>query len=311
MPGMQPTTDHAVAAGLVERPVTLTSDGESVDAVLTAPAGARGLPGVVLCHGFLCTMAMGLGEIAVRLAAAGFAVLRIDYRGFGASGGEPRGELWPLRQSADVCAAAACLRAQPEADPARVALWGTSFGGAVVLHAAALDDRIAAVVASVPVTNGRSWIEAVNAPEQWAALQGRLAADRARCARGEASEVVPVTDVRPAAPGPDPDRDAFFARFGQFAPPRVLSLACVEAVIEFRPDELAGRIAPRPLLLIAAPDDAIVPFAQAEAAYAHAGEPKRLVRLPAGVSHFAVYEGAPLERVVAETVAFLRVAPAV
>lgn len=291
---------------LVERPVVFLSGGCELRGVLTAPAGATGLQGIVLCHGFLCTAAMGLREIAQLLAAEGFAVLSFDYGGFGDSAGEPRGELWPERQSEDARAAVAHLRAQPECDPGRIALWGTSFGGAVVLHAAAHDPGVNAVIASVPVTNGESWIRGVNSAAQWAALQQRLADDRERRAAGAPSEVVAVGEVRPALPLPDPDRDAFFARYGAAAPARELPLACVEAVLAFAPDTLAGRIAPRPLLLIAAPDDAIVPLAQAESAFGHAGAPKHLVLLPPGVSHFAVYDGEPRARVVAETAAFLR-----
>lgn len=291
-----------------ERPVTFFCGGTPLRGTLTAPAGARGLPALALCHGFLCTMGMDLPEHARRLAGEGFAVLRFDYRGFGESAGEPRGELAPLRQSDDARAAVSFLRTLPEADPGRVALWGTSFGGAVVLHAAALDERVRAVVANVPVTNGRSWIRAVNSDEQWAELERRLDADRTQRALSGVSEVVPVSVFRPPGPEPDPDRDAFFARHAAIVGPREASWASVDAVLDFAPDELAGRIAPRPLLLIASEADAVVPFPQAEAAFARAGEPKRLVRLPAGTSHFAVYVEPALSLVLAETVAFLRAA---
>lgn len=299
-----------MAARFPERSVTFFAEGQPLRGVLTAPEGARGLPGVVLCHGFLCTMAMGLPAIAGLLAAEGFAVLRFDYRGFGESGGEPRGALWPLRQVQDARAAVACLQGQSEADPQRVALWGTSFGGAVVLQAAALDPAVHAVVASVPVTDGAAWLRAVNSDLEWAALRARLDADRLRRAATGSSEIVPVAAVRPPAPGPDPDRDAFFARYGEHAPPRELPLECVQAVLDFAPARLAGLIAPRPLLLVAAPADTTVPLAQAEAAHAAAREPKRLALLPPDVSHFAVYDGAARDLVVAETVAWLRAAPA-
>ena len=59
-------------------------------------------------------------------------------------------------------------------------------------------------------------------------------------------------------------------------------------------------------MIVCDPPAAIVPLAQAESAFGHAGEPKHLVLLPPGVSHFAVYDGEPRARVVAETAAFLR-----
>jgi hypothetical protein len=306
MPGIIPR----MTVLLPERTVTFYADGEPLRGVLTSADGAEGLPGIVLCHGFLCTMAMGLPEMAQLLAAEGFAVLRFDYRGFGESGGEQRGALWPLRQVQDARAAVAFLQSQPEADPLRVALWGTSFGGAVVLQAGALDPAVQAVVASVPVTDGGAWLRAVNSEAEWAALLSRLDHDRRQRAVGGASEVVPVTAVRPPAPGPDADRDAFFSRYGHHAPPRELPLECVQAVLDFTPNRLAGLIAPRPLLLVAAPADTTVPLSQAESAHAHAQEPKRLALLPDDVSHFAVYDGAARNLVLAETVAWLRAAPA-
>ena len=296
--------------GSSERRVTFFSGGVELAGYLTVPAGlgAGGcaLPGVVLCHGFLCTMAMDLPEVAARLAAAGFAVLRFDYRGFGESAGEPRGELVPLRQSDDTRAAVSFLRAQPECDPGHIALWGTSFGGAVVLHAAAFDERVRAVVANVPVTNGRAWIRAVNDDTQWAELERHLEADRTARALTGSSEVVPVSAFRPPGTAPDPDRDAFFARNAAHAGPREASWAAVDAVLDFAPDELAGRIAPRPLLLIASRSDGIVPFAQAESALAHGGPTARLLELPAGTTHFAVYVDPVLGWLVDATVAFLR-----
>ena len=288
----------------VERPVLFYAEGVQLRGYLTAPDGAGGLPAIVLCHGFLCTMAMDFPDYARRLAGEGFAVLRFDYRSFGESDGCPRGELLPLRQSDDVRAAVSFLGAQPEVDPQRIALWGTSFGGAVVLHVAALDERVRAVVANVPVTNGHTWIRSVNTDESWAAVQVALEADRVRRALTGVSEVVPVAAFRP--PLPDPDRDAFVARHAAQVAVRELSWACVDAVLEFAPDELAARIAPRPLLLIAAPDDTIVPVEQAESAYAKAREPKRLVLLPHGISHFAVYVEPVVTAVLTETVDWLR-----
>ena len=290
----------------VDRPVTFFADGVRLFGYLTAAEGARKLPAIVLCHGFLCTMAMDFPEYAQRLAGEGFAVLRFDYRGFGESDGDPRGELLPLRQSDDVRAAVSFLRAQAEVDPERIAHWGTSFGGAVVLHAAALDERVCAVVANAPVTNGRTWIRSVNTDESWAAVAAALEADRRHRAVTGVSEVVPVSAFRP--PLPDPDRDAFFARHGAHLSARELSWACVDAVLDFAPDELVARIAPRPLLLIAAPSDSVAPVEQAKSAYAQACEPKRIVLLPVGTSHFAVYVEPALTTVLTETVAWLRAA---
>ena len=55
------------------------------------------------------------------------------------------------------------------------------------------------------------------------------------------------------------------------------------------PARLAGRIAPRPLLMIHGTKDTVVPPACAEALYGAAGQPKRLILLPGG--HIPDFEG--------------------
>ena len=53
-------------------------------------AGAGGRPVLVMGHGFGGTKDAGLQPFAERISAAGIDVLAFDYRGFGASSGEPR-----------------------------------------------------------------------------------------------------------------------------------------------------------------------------------------------------------------------------
>jgi hypothetical protein len=84
-------------------------------------------------------------DIAVRLAREGIAVLRMDDRGVGASGGA-RDSATMEDFAEDVRAQVAWLRAQPEIDGARIALLGHSEGGVVGPMVAATDRGIAAVV---------------------------------------------------------------------------------------------------------------------------------------------------------------------
>jgi uncharacterized protein len=112
-------------------------------------AGGRGVPSVVLAHGFSGTMDR-LVPHAERFAAGGIAALIFDYRGFGASGGEPRQVVDLPSQHDDLRAAIAWARGRDGLDPDRVALWGNSLGGAHVISVAADDPGIAAVVAQIP-----------------------------------------------------------------------------------------------------------------------------------------------------------------
>jgi alpha-beta hydrolase superfamily lysophospholipase len=102
-----------------------------------------------MAHGLSGTRRDRLGAFAERFAAAGFAALVFDHRGFGDSGGEP--DLFdPARQLEDWRAAIAFARSLPEVDPERVATFGSSMGGGNALAAAAEDPRVAAAISQVP-----------------------------------------------------------------------------------------------------------------------------------------------------------------
>src|SRR6059036_2922297 len=102
------------------------------------PAGRRA-PAVLLAHGLSAVKEMGLAAYAERFAAAGFVALAFDYRYFGASGGEPRGQLFAAEQVEDVRNALTWLEDRAEVDAERIGLWGSSFGGAIVTYTATFD----------------------------------------------------------------------------------------------------------------------------------------------------------------------------
>jgi hypothetical protein len=273
---------------IVERSVEFFSEGVTLRGQVTLPAlSDTALPGVVMCHGFGCTAAMDFPEHAARLAAEGYAVLRFDYRHWGSSEGEPRNVLVPMREVDDVRNALTFLEMQPEVDPQRLAIWGASFGGAVAIYAAAIDARVRAVAATVPVTNGRRWIESVNTQFDWQRILDAVEYDRhARISSGE-SEFVPFSKFRAA--DPSPSAAAWVERHAAHLGERTTNWRSLEAILEFAADEIAALISPRALLIVAAPRDTIVPWEQAELAYRQAKEPKRLVGLDSSVAHFDVY----------------------
>src|SRR3990167_1700966 len=121
--------------------ISFSSQGTTCRGWLTYPAGAAGqaVPLVLMAHGFGGTRDMQLEQYAQRFNAAGMATLIFDYRSFGASDGQPRNRLNPQDEIADWHAALACVRTLSGVDRSRIALWGTSFAGGLVVSVAAQD----------------------------------------------------------------------------------------------------------------------------------------------------------------------------
>lgn len=95
---------------------------------LLLPDGTAPRPGVVLVHGSSTPSRHDFRAWADAFARRGIAALIYDKRTLGGPlGGRARCSLEELAD--DAAAAAAWLRARPEVDPARVALWGFSEGG--------------------------------------------------------------------------------------------------------------------------------------------------------------------------------------
>lgn len=144
-------------------PVDLTFSSEGVNcaawhfpAASDVLADAAGRPAVVLAHGFGGTRDSGLASFGAAFAAAGIDAIALDYRNFGASGGEPRQLIDIKAQLADYAAALRLARDLDGVDPDRVAIWGYSFSGGHVFRVAATDGRVAAAIALAPLTDGRA-----------------------------------------------------------------------------------------------------------------------------------------------------------
>lgn len=106
-------------------------DGTSLFAwFLPARGEARGA--VLYLHGNAENISTHFANIAW-MPAAGFSVLALDYRGYGASQGEPS-----LRGAQmDIDAAMRVLLERPDVNPRRIFIFGQSLGGALAIHYAA------------------------------------------------------------------------------------------------------------------------------------------------------------------------------
>jgi dienelactone hydrolase len=135
-------------------------DGLRLQSYLFKPAAGGPFPLVIYNHG------LRFGDeraqrpffyVARLLTEAGYAVLVLERRGYGASDGpnfrdEVRGDYGDLfvarvvSETGDALAAIAAVEREPEIDASRVAMMGWSFGALVSVLAAARTDRLFAVI---------------------------------------------------------------------------------------------------------------------------------------------------------------------
>jgi fermentation-respiration switch protein FrsA (DUF1100 family) len=119
------------AYGLEYRELRMTAPDGPVLHGWWVGSGPQSLGHVLLLHGNAGNVGDRVLHAAL-LAAAGFDVLLVDYRGYGRSTGHPTED----GTYSDARAARAALLLQPEVDPARVLYLGESLGGAVALELA-------------------------------------------------------------------------------------------------------------------------------------------------------------------------------
>lgn len=271
-----------------KRTVTFFSEGTQVEGDLFLPANVKAgepRPGIVLCHGFTGLRGGILPDYAKVFVEAGFVALTFDYRGFGGSQGA-KWRLIPLEQIDDIRNAITYLQQQPEVDPERIGLWGTSFGGGHAPYTAGIDPRVKAVVGQVGFGDGERLILDSRGYAERVRLQQQLDQDRQRRVReglGDTLDAIAILNAEQTR--------AFLAPLLQAHPVMKcdLSWETVEKTLEYKPINVVDKIAPRPLLLIGARDDDTCPIEGYEKLYERAGEPKKLVVLP--ITHYEIYSG--------------------
>jgi len=289
----------------VSKRVTFHSEGFRLVGDVFYPEGLRPgerRAGIVLCHGYTGVKDLYLPDNARVLTEAGYVVLTFDYKGWGDSEG-PRSRLAPYSRVADVQAALTFLGSLPEVDGARLGIYGTSYGGATVVWTAAIDPRVQCTVSVVGIGNGTRWMRSVRRPDEFHDLLARADEDRRRQAIEGKSEFVKREEILL------PDRQsaelAAAARRDNPAAVSTIPLEYIHETLQFNPEWVVDRIAPRPVLFITTDDDRLVPPEESVALHARAGEPKRLVVLR-GYGHYEVYREPAFSEVMGETVAWFR-----
>lgn len=252
------------------------------------------IPGIVMCHGFAGVKEMLLPNFAKRFAENGYAVLTFDYRGFGQSEGEP-GRLKPSLQIEDIINALAYIRSCSQVDSERIALWGTSFGGANAIITATKDKNIKSIAVQLTfgdgqrvVTNGMSEKEAFN-------LYSLIEKMEERKTKTGKEMFVPILKVVS-----DPQSKAFYdSHVGQFPELKIkIPMLTVAETIKHKPELVIGDVK-APILITAAGQDGVNPLEESKILFQKANNPKEFFVIE-NATHYEIYYGEYFEKAIAK-----------
>jgi dipeptidyl aminopeptidase/acylaminoacyl peptidase len=269
----------------VEEKVTFKSGDLNISGVVHTPddmvEGDR-RPVVLILHGFGSRKDAGnvIGPTNMFMNW-GYVVLRFDMRGCGESDGM-FGHLLCLDQVEDTRAAVTFMQSRPEVDSDRIAVVGSSFGAAVAVYTAGVDDRVAAVISSGGWGNGERKFRGQHpTPEAWAAFMKVLEDGKEH--REETGEPLMV-DRYDIVPIPEHLRKNMPSGSVQ-----QFTADTAQGMFDFTAEDVIGNIAPRPVLLLHSSVDSVTPTEQSVEMFKRAGQPTDL-HLTADTDHFMMAE---------------------
>jgi alpha-beta hydrolase superfamily lysophospholipase len=256
-----------------------------------------------MANGFSGVKEMGLPPFAEGLADEGFSVLLFDFRHLGASDGMPRGHVLAHTQLDDLRAGLGFLGGQADVDEGRLALWGASYGGGHALVLGALDPRVKVVIGVVPALGLVRTAVRAGRLDRLRQLVGHF---QSAMARGEHPTVEAVAPANRPAAMPGDEAYKWITAQAENAPnwQNEITVESLVRAMEYVPSAYVDLLAPKPLLLQAAMEDAFSPVAEIEEVFERAGEPKRLEVYPC--RHFEIYDSPDRDQVLELQVDWLK-----
>ncbi len=289
------------------RDVEFRSQGVNCRAWLYQPQQPAAVPApcIVMAHGLGGTRDAGLEPYARKFADAGLVVLLFDYRHFGASDGEPRQLLSIGRQLQDWAAAISYVRKLQGVNPAKIALWGSSFSGGHVIVAAARDGKVAAVSAQGPMLDGLAAALNVAGYAGVGALLKLTALgllDQCKALLGLPPVYVPlIAPLGQFAAMSSHDADSGYRAI---VPPgwrNEMTARLALRLATYRPTAYARKL-PCPTLILACMRDSVAPVSATLATARKAGAKAELKQYDIG--HFDIYVGEGFARSSSDQLAF-------
>jgi uncharacterized protein len=276
-----------------EEIVAIPSAGLRLHGALGVPAGLRHAErraAFLVLHGFggNCDSAGVINPIRV-LNELGYATLRFDMRGCGKSEGE-FGRIICMEQVEDLGNALSFLAQHHAVEPGKIGVIGSSFGGAVAVYAGGTNSRIAAVVSNGGWGHGeRKFRGQHSTPQAWAQFTSMLDEGRSALARTGKSLMVPREQIVPIPAHVRENLQRQNVPMLAANSVEMFPAETAQSMFDFRAEDVVGKIAPRPLLLIHAANDSVTPTEQSVELFKRAGQPAEL-HLFSGLDHFLFNE---------------------
>ena len=270
-----------------EQAVTIPSAGLRLAGTVRVPDGVRPgerRPAFLVLHGFGSNnTSSNVMQPTKVLGDLGYVTLRFDMRGCGDSEGE-LGRVICLEQVEDTGNALTFLAKHPAVDPDRIGVIGSSFGGAVAVYAGGVDRASRRSISNGGWGDGERKFRGQHpTPEAWKKFTDMLEKGRDHRAKFGKPLMVPRYDIVPIPPH-------LRTNLAQELDPRSSPAETAQSMYDFRADDVVGKIAPRPLLLLHAANDSVTPTEQSIELFKRAGQPTEL-HLFSDADHFMFAEG--------------------
>ena len=271
----------------MEEKISFTSDGLKISGIVhvpdNLPKGER-RPAVIVLHGFGSNKSSANSMWPAKTFCDwGYVTLRFDMRSCGESEGEPN-HIICLEQVEDTKNAITYMQGRPEVDPDRIGLIGSSFGAAVTVYAAGVDERVKAAISSGGWGDGERKFRGQHLGDDWPKFLDMLERGRKHKAETGKPLMVPRYEIVPI---PEHLRNNLAKGSVMMFPADT-----AQSMYDFRADDVVGNIAPRPLLLLHSSEDSVTPTEQSIEMFKRAKQPADL-HLLADVDHFMFGEQNP------------------
>ncbi len=132
--------------------ISYPSDGLTITGVMQIPAGEGSFPVILMNHGYISRSAYSSGDgtdrAAEYLVRRGYITLSSDYRSWG--GSDIGFSFFHTGLVIDVINLMNAVSSIPQADAARIGMWGHSMGGGITTKILTIDSRVKAAVLYAP-----------------------------------------------------------------------------------------------------------------------------------------------------------------